>query len=209
MLYQCSNQACGFTFNNRKTLLIHQRTHDVNRRHKCQVCGDHFEIKSRLKNHMMIHDNVKPFACTFEGCSMAFTQNSNLKRHQRIHSGARPYKCEYCDKSFGCGSNLNQHLYTHEKTESSFVFKCIFSDCQRQYKYHSSLRLHYQQRHKDQIFDEMNSGEVQPKQDPISQKAIEESSKQMYQTLKHNCVIGKRGRRSKHVKNSIEDTGEV
>ena len=180
MLYQCSAQACGSMFNSKKKLLLHERTHDPKRKLKCYVCGGHFDIKSTLRNHMMTHDQVKPYVCSFEGCGIAFTQKPNLKRHERIHSGEKPFKCEFCDKGFASGSNLKQHLYTHESLENSNVYECIFSHCRREFKFHSSLKLHYKDKHYDQKFVEMSNGEVKVKENPIVQKAIKESSKVMY-----------------------------
>ena len=193
--------SCSSIFKSKKKLLVHQRAHDTKKHFKCEVCGDHFDIESRLRNHMMIHDKIKPFACSHEGCTMAFTQKSNLKRHMRIHSGDKPFKCEYCHKAFASGSNLKQHLYTHETSKETQVYKCIFDNCNRTYKYPSSLKGHYILRHKKEyatnISRKVSAGDGDLDMIPIVQKGIRESSKKMVQTLEHNCVIGKRGRKKK------------
>ena len=48
---------------------------------KFKDCGKKFSRKCGLKDHLMIHDNIKPFGCEY--CDKHFTQLGNKDVHQR------------------------------------------------------------------------------------------------------------------------------
>ncbi|KAF8636907.1 hypothetical protein AX17_003158 [Amanita inopinata Kibby_2008] len=53
--------------------------------HDCEICGKKFPRPSGLRTHMNTHNNVKPYPCTFPGCTRTFAVRSNAKRHLRTH----------------------------------------------------------------------------------------------------------------------------
>ncbi|KIL62708.1 hypothetical protein M378DRAFT_80845 [Amanita muscaria Koide BX008] len=53
--------------------------------HDCEICGKKFPRPSGLRTHMNTHNNVKPYPCTFPGCTRSFAVRSNAKRHLRTH----------------------------------------------------------------------------------------------------------------------------
>ncbi|OBS64558.1 hypothetical protein A6R68_06909 [Neotoma lepida] len=82
-VYHCSE--CLHSFQQRKTLILHQRQHTGNRQ-------------------------GWP-ACPF--CGKAFRRPSDLFRHQRIHTGERPYQCPKCGRAFNRNHHLTVHMQTH------------------------------------------------------------------------------------------------
>uniref|UniRef100_A0A480V9K2 Protein ZNF783 n=1 Tax=Sus scrofa TaxID=9823 RepID=A0A480V9K2_PIG len=84
-LYHCSE--CLRFFQQRKSLLLHQRLHTGN-------------------------SQGWP-ACPY--CGKAFRRPSDLFRHQRIHTGERPYRCPQCGRAFNRNHHLAVHMQTHAR----------------------------------------------------------------------------------------------
>lgn len=80
----------------------------------CPVCGRMFSDKYQLALHeSRVHATVKPFKCTFTGCTMAFALERLLKRHfKNVHEEKRMI-CDFCAKLFRTRKDLQQHLYVH------------------------------------------------------------------------------------------------
>ena len=52
----------------------------------CIVCKKTFSTIGNLRNHVMtIHENKRPFKCTFPGCTKSYSIQSRLQVHYRIH----------------------------------------------------------------------------------------------------------------------------
>lgn len=71
----------------------------------CSVCGKVFKKKCKLKEHMLYHDNIRPFKCSYVGCNKEYFKNYHLKRHIILaHSTDNPeinlniQNIEYCLK---------------------------------------------------------------------------------------------------------------
>jgi len=65
---------CGLGFPGKPGLLSHSRIHKI-RKHKCDFSSDckfttHF--RNQLRDHMMRHNNERPYSCTWPGCEQAF-----------------------------------------------------------------------------------------------------------------------------------------
>uniref|UniRef100_A0A8C6CKZ8 Zinc finger protein 783 n=1 Tax=Moschus moschiferus TaxID=68415 RepID=A0A8C6CKZ8_MOSMO len=84
-VYHCSE--CLRFFQQRKSLLLHQRLHTGN--------------------------NQGWPACPY--CGKAFRRPSDLFRHQRIHTGERPYRCPQCGRAFNRNHHLAVHMQTHAR----------------------------------------------------------------------------------------------
>lgn len=72
-VYRCEFDECDENFPNYLKLSKHQKKAHFNPIHQkftCEICGKAFR-KTRLKYHMNIHLNIKPFVCDFEGCDKA------------------------------------------------------------------------------------------------------------------------------------------
>ncbi|XP_074049543.1 zinc finger protein 783 isoform X2 [Macrotis lagotis] len=84
-LYHCSE--CLRLFEQRKSLLLHQRLHTGNSQ-GCPTCAY---------------------------CGKGFRRPSDLFRHQRIHTGERPYQCSECGRTFNRNHHLAVHMQTHSR----------------------------------------------------------------------------------------------
>lgn len=51
----------------------------------CDSCGMRLKTKKALKNHLLVHTDIKPHACTT--CGKRFRQNSDRRIHERQHTG--------------------------------------------------------------------------------------------------------------------------
>ncbi|XP_055043958.2 uncharacterized protein [Misgurnus anguillicaudatus] len=78
---------------------------------ECILCGETFNLRRCLNLHMKTHTGEKRFGCTI--CGKRFAKKRYLPIHHRVHTGERPYTCMDCGKSFVQKSYLTKHLQTH------------------------------------------------------------------------------------------------
>ncbi|CAG2182365.1 unnamed protein product, partial [Oppiella nova] len=78
-------------------------------------CGSEYSHKGRLKRHMMVHMNVKPYRCEWPGCDYASIENYELEYHKAIHTGIKKYVCHWpeCDRKFARPEHLRLHTLWH------------------------------------------------------------------------------------------------
>jgi len=72
----------------------------------CGRCGKRFPSAGRLKLHMNVHKDDKPYKC--DVCEKRFSGPASLKNHKLLHTG-ESFKCEYCDYSAVQKGNLKTH----------------------------------------------------------------------------------------------------
>ncbi|KAK2874001.1 hypothetical protein QQF64_004076 [Cirrhinus molitorella] len=83
------------------------------RRRKCRnplskICGKSFRKTGRLQNHMLVHQNERPFCC--DSCGSRFKKKFNLNEHERIHKGDYRYSCPKCGRGFSRSNHVRKHL---------------------------------------------------------------------------------------------------
>ncbi|KAI0670027.1 hypothetical protein C8Q78DRAFT_160837 [Trametes maxima] len=83
----------------------------------------------------------KRYACSFEGCSKAYSKPSRLAEHKRSHTGDRPFVCSACDKSYLRETHLQAHARTHLPS-SSKPFACEEDGCGKRFWTAQHLRVH-------------------------------------------------------------------
>merc|ERR1712096_198559 len=72
----------------------------------CGRCGERFSSAGKLKLHMNVHKDDKPYKC--DVCEKGFSGPASLKNHKLLHTG-ETFKCEYCDYSAVQKGNLKTH----------------------------------------------------------------------------------------------------
>ena len=111
------------------TLIIHQRSHTVEKPYKCDECGEAFSQHSGLNKHKLggKHRNspkLRKYTC--DECGKTFTQLTGLRNHKRIHTGDKTYQCSECGKAFTRGEHLIEHQGIHNKKPYQCK-ECAFS----------------------------------------------------------------------------------
>ncbi|XP_008064187.1 protein ZNF783 [Carlito syrichta] len=81
----------------------------------CSECLRFFQQRKSLLLHQRLHTgNSQGWpACPY--CGKAFRRPSDLFRHQRIHTGERPYQCPQCGRTFNRHHHLAVHMQTHAR----------------------------------------------------------------------------------------------
>ena len=103
---------------------------DVMRPFHCSFSGCTYKAsKPRyLREHERVHTGERPYKCPWVGCTYAAAGQGHISRHIRTHTGVKPYQC----KEPGCGYATSQsgHLRTHMRTHSGErPFKCSITGC--------------------------------------------------------------------------------
>jgi KRAB domain-containing zinc finger protein len=81
-------------------------------KHICNTCGEKFERKIDLSNHLVCHQVDRPHAC--RTCGNLFRTKPNLQTHMiEVHQVSRPYKCTVCGADFQRPSSLSNHMKIH------------------------------------------------------------------------------------------------
>lgn len=110
----------------------------------CYICKKDFLYKYYLKNHMIIHNDMKPFVC--DVCGKNYRTKAVLTRHLNVHEG-KTYACELCGKTFSYYARLRIHQYSH-RTELNY--KCTV--CLKAFKVQKYLARHMKIHREEKTF---------------------------------------------------------
>lgn len=136
----------------------------------CEICGVMVNRENQ-ERHRNEHLGNRPYVCTIEGCSHAFTSKaglhghlarhadrdkiydcdicgakiktkSSLHRHKKLHTAEKPHGCDICGKRFWRKSYLNHHATVHTGVAK---FPCEYCGFVFKNKYWRSF--HIKQKH--------------------------------------------------------------
>ena len=140
-LYGCN--FCSKPFKKIRTLVLHLKTHLLEKPFQCDFCGKGFTQKMYLKQHLRTHTGERPYRCSW--CDRGFIQKTQLTLHERQHRGETPFKCSHCDKAFTNKSVLKLHLTTHLPLPPH---QC--TTCGRRFTQAGNLRRHISMVHREE-----------------------------------------------------------
>ncbi|KAG6460268.1 hypothetical protein O3G_MSEX011879 [Manduca sexta] len=110
--YQFSCDQCPQVFTRNTNLVQHKsRVHLKEKTMTCVICGFKVFNKELLKQHMVKHDDTRPYECEF--CKKAFQRKKTLELHIRIHTNDKRYVCKECGKAFVQVTSLKLHVRVH------------------------------------------------------------------------------------------------
>ncbi|XP_035788248.1 zinc finger protein 69 homolog [Anopheles albimanus] len=148
-------QLCPARFSSESALKGHLRTHKKDKGHYCDVCGARLYSKRNLSYHQQaVHGGgvEKVYSCTL--CDRRFSLPYMLKTHMNTHTGLRPYSCVYCNRVYGCGGDLVEHVAKHHVGNDN-IYQCHL--CDADFPKIKELKGHYEVhcRNGEQFFNEI------------------------------------------------------
>jgi len=81
---------------------------------------------------MVIHGNLKPYKCTFEGCNSEFYFKQKRDQHILIHTERKKnHRCEFdnCNKLFYNKVGMKKHMLIHTTDSKNKKIQCDFPNC--------------------------------------------------------------------------------
>lgn len=135
-------EICPLTFDLKSKLRSHMLKHSISRPYKCKTCFKSFKSTVYLSKHMETHrEPLEYFSCSL--CDFKAKTKPYLKIHFiRKHTDEYNYECLHCGKKFKVQSDFTTHLKDHE-TEA-----CVCDICGSFYPKRSSLYFHTLYKHK-------------------------------------------------------------
>lgn len=117
--YRCSS--CPLMFKSRTVLFNHRQLHSAKKRkgrHKCEVCGREFILKSTLKKHrqsqvckgtrMKCYRKLPQYFCA--ECGEGFLNSYNLELHQKLHKVGKTHSSSSVTGKTGIGNRSGSVL---------------------------------------------------------------------------------------------------
>lgn len=128
-------------------------------------CGKVFKNVSTLKQHKLLHSNVKRYVCPIENCGKKFQQYASLWQHKKKHHDGKSehsqfdskgadmtpresienipltYSCRFrgCGKMFKSAKYLNQHALLHSAVA---LHVCPYPNCGKKFHQPAALWQH-------------------------------------------------------------------
>ena len=109
---------------------------------RCDQCDFRTTTSSKLKSHLMMHMDERPFKC--QECDKGFRNNRQLQDHLNIvHKKEPVITCTECCVSFLTQFQLNKHK---QSKHSNLIFNC--QSCDKTFTSNASLKAHVKNVHR-------------------------------------------------------------
>ena len=109
--YQCS--FCSTEIRGKYNLRRHERSHTEDKNKVCPECHKTVRyLKLHLKT-MHLSNELKPHKCT--NCDKGFSSYKGLKEHLLIHSEVRAFRCRFCNFASKTPGNRTKHELQRHK----------------------------------------------------------------------------------------------
>ncbi|XP_001659341.2 transcription factor grauzone [Aedes aegypti] len=127
---------CGQRFNKKPRLVDHVHFHLNPTKFQCKICQRKLPHTESLRRHMDRNHSgeAKTFKCSI--CPKMFTHKKFLSIHERWHN--RRWHCEICDRRFICEAILKQHHKSVHTKELNYVCHV----CAKTFHIYSTYRSH-------------------------------------------------------------------
>ncbi|XP_055386913.1 zinc finger protein 675-like [Condylostylus longicornis] len=133
---------CKKIFKSKPHYMKHMKRHEEN--NTCKYCGKRFLRFDRLKYHLRMHTDEKPYKCKF--CSASFKDLEHVREHSRTrHTEGLNLKCTYenCDKVF----KTKKRRKYHENYAHTSKYRRMCNDCGLIFLTSSRLNVHMKKKH--------------------------------------------------------------
>lgn len=108
---------------------------------KCDQCNFKTTTSSKLKNHLMMHLDERPFKC--QDCDKTFRTKSQLTEHSLVlHSQEQTISCNECLASFNTQTQLTKHKLSKH---SNIIVSCHL--CEKTFSSPQGLKTHIRNVH--------------------------------------------------------------
>lgn len=100
-------EICGRRYAKKSFLNKHIKD-DHNTPKACDICNKSY-LPVRLKLHMKLHSEERPYSCPYNPCNDKFKTVTSLRKHVYQHSKLRPYNCLHCETGYYSTDYLRTH----------------------------------------------------------------------------------------------------
>ena len=119
---------CQEHFDTPTAMLRHKYKH-YEYMYECKICDKGFQFESQKHEHMRVHQTQGDWVCFKPKCGKQFKRESELNAHLFSHNKV-PQKCEHCPYTNPDPRNLRAHMRKHSNT---LPFEC--SQCGKGFKW--------------------------------------------------------------------------
>ncbi|XP_039444615.1 zinc finger protein 675-like [Culex pipiens pallens] len=138
-------EQCDYTAETFNQLELHYKHAHDERGGYATCCARKFTKKSRLYEHVCVHENPQHFKCAI--CAKTFLNSFGLSNHmmwKHTPDSEKPFRCDVCGSRFWKDYLLKQHMEYHLALEEK-KFAC--KECNRFFGTNLLLKSHEQSTH--------------------------------------------------------------
>ena len=115
---------------------------------KCDKCPYTAKFSYMIRDHQLVHSDVRAWKCKFPGCSLSYKWKQNFMKHRVSHEknleSRKSYHCKFnsCRHRFISKANLKVHIASRHSARTARAFPC--SLCPKNFFDENVLKIHTQ-----------------------------------------------------------------